>query len=48
MSNEKRSFIWSYLLRIDENKLDYKALREKIKGNVGLIKSVDDVITLDV
>lgn len=48
MSREKRSYIWSRLLKIHEFKLDYEALRKKITENVSLIKSVDDVIVLDV
>lgn len=48
MSWEKRTYIWSHLLKIHEFKLDYEALRKKINENVSLIKSVDDVIILDV
>ena len=48
MSHNKRNAIWSYFLNIEENVVDYKALRDKINENTDYIKSVDEVISMDV
>lgn len=45
---KKRQAIWSYFLNIKENVIDYEALRNKINENTEYIKTVDEVISMDV
>jgi len=44
----KRYAIWAYFLNIKDNIIDYEALRNKINENTEYIKSVDEVISMDV
>ena len=44
----KRAAIWAFMLNIKDNIIDYEALREKINQNTEFIKSVDEVISMDV
>jgi len=46
--HNKRLSIWSYFLNIKENVIEYGALRDKINENTEYIKSVDEVISMDV
>ena len=48
LKRTKRVEIWSYFLNIKENVIDYEALRDKINENSEMIKSVDEVISMDV
>lgn len=48
LAHSKRCTIWSYFLKIEENVIDYEALKNKINDNPELIESVSEVITLDV
>lgn len=45
---DKRYAIWTYFLNIKDNVIDYEALRHKINENTEYIKSVDEVISMDV
>ncbi|CAI2372768.1 unnamed protein product [Moneuplotes crassus] len=48
VSQEKRSFLWNYFLKIGEVKLDYIALRDKINQNPQMIEKAEEIIILDV
>lgn len=48
ISYSKRYAIWSYFLGVKENVVEYEALRDKINENTEYIKSVDEVISMDV
>ena len=49
MTQRKREAIWSYFLKVNDNHVEYFALRDKINLTAKeFLSSVDEVISLDV